>query len=534
MLGMRNPFLYLCLLLTSCAQVGSPGGGPKDELGPRVIKSRPLNFATSLRTGRIELTFNEFVSLKSPQSEVLISPPFEQIPSYILKGKTLRITWDEALKENTTYTFNLGKAIVDYHEGNPLDSNLFVFSTGSQLDSGIVAGTVLDAFTGKPLEKASVILYTSMQDSTPALEMPYYYTRTDKDGNFTFQFLRKNNFYLFALEDKNSNYRYDLPNEQLAFSNIAVDAGNDTLRYKLRMFTVAPTRQFIKSISESRPGEIIVVTALPTTPEAFFIKPDTGIWEPYHQVVSASSDTIKFYTSQSSFAQTLFCVLPRDTTADTTRLKRKPADTENANPWKPSLYMRSAKAPYYQPFRLINTKPVITVKPDAHVWIFSAGDTLRRAIRRDSLDATKSVLIIEGMPEEDKQYHILLPDSQFADGNGVFNDSLSIPLRTDSPLNYSALQVKIKEISGMPYILEMLNDKEQPIRRATGTDTLILWDHLSSGNCTLRLIRDENRNGIWDTGKFIPRKQPERVYYYSPGIAFKEGWDQEIEWIIEE
>jgi hypothetical protein len=41
----------------------------------------------------------------------------------------------------------------------------------------------------------------------------------------------------------------------------------------------------------------------------------------------------------------------------------------------------------------------------------------------------------------------------------------------------------------------------------------------------VRIIYDENENGIWDTGNFLEFRQPEEVYYFKNVIEAKANWE---------
>ena len=74
-----NRFIGLALLalsvLSSCASVGNPTGGPKDETPPKLISSLPLENAVNFDKKLIEISFNELITLKSPSEKVIVSPP---------------------------------------------------------------------------------------------------------------------------------------------------------------------------------------------------------------------------------------------------------------------------------------------------------------------------------------------------------------------------------------------------------------------------------------------------------------------------
>ena len=49
----------------------------------------------------------------------------------------------------------------------------------------------------------------------------------------------------------------------------------------------------------------------------------------------------------------------------------------------------------------------------------------------------------------------------------------------------------------------------------------------------MRVFRDENKNGYWDTGDFAEQKQAEKMSYYPEKITIRENWDLELDWITQ-
>lgn len=211
------PF-FLLLFLADCAKIGSPSGGPRDEIPPRVLKSKPLNRTVNYKGKKFEITFDEFIQPTEISQELIVSPPMEEKPEVRMRGKTLIIEWEEELRDSTTYTFSFGESIKDLNEGNVLANFEFVFSTGGHLDSLGVLGTVLRAFNLEPHEEnIYLMLYSSLADSAPLLEIPDYVGKADAKGNFLINNVRAAEYRLFALQDLNRNYKYDVPEEYIGF-----------------------------------------------------------------------------------------------------------------------------------------------------------------------------------------------------------------------------------------------------------------------------------------------------------------------------
>ena len=69
---------------------------------------------------------------------------------------------------------------------------------------------------------AFVMLYkdnndTIALDSLPLFVKPYYLSKTDKNGKFTFYALADTSYLIFALNDQNNSLTFDQPLEQIAF-----------------------------------------------------------------------------------------------------------------------------------------------------------------------------------------------------------------------------------------------------------------------------------------------------------------------------
>ena len=229
---MRHILVATALLLTAflaqrCANAVAPTGGPKDETPPKVVATVPENHSVNFIGKKIELTFDEYISLENANQNVMISPPLSEKPDIKLKNKTVIIKFKETLAANTTYTINFGAAIKDLHEGNQLKDYVYSFSTGDHIDTLCIAGTVLNAVDKKPVEDVYVSLYAADRDNLDSLPMttvPNYLTKTDKEGKFSLNGLADKKYLVFALKDANANLYFDLPNEEVAFLDTLVPA----------------------------------------------------------------------------------------------------------------------------------------------------------------------------------------------------------------------------------------------------------------------------------------------------------------------
>ena len=151
----RRSFILVSgfILAAGCAKISSPTGGPKDKEPPVIVKSEPLNGSKNFTGKKIVITFDEYITLDNINEKFMVSPPMKNKPVIMVRGKNVVITYDEELRDSTTYTFYFQDAVRDLNEGNPINNYQFVFSTGPIIDSLSVTGNIFKAFDLNPPEK---------------------------------------------------------------------------------------------------------------------------------------------------------------------------------------------------------------------------------------------------------------------------------------------------------------------------------------------------------------------------------------------
>ena len=214
--------VMILALACSCASVGRIEGGPIDETPPLFLESTPAPGALNVDRKRISIAFDEFIVLKDPAEKVVISPPQVQQPEIKTRGKRVVVNLEDTLKPNTTYTIDFADAIQDNNENNPLEQFTFTFSTGAQLDTMAVAGTVLNAENLEPIKGIMVGLYSNLSDTAFTTQPFDRVGRTDSRGNFSIRGVAPGTYRIYALQDADQNYFYSQPVEQIAWDDSLV------------------------------------------------------------------------------------------------------------------------------------------------------------------------------------------------------------------------------------------------------------------------------------------------------------------------
>ncbi len=219
--------LFLPALLSRCASMMTPTGGPRDSLPPVIVTMTPDNFTTNRPTtghGKIYIEFNEYVQLKDQQKEFFTSPQMKKKPTVTQRGKGIVIQLRDTLQPNTTYALNFGSAIRDNNEGNPLNAMRYVFSTGSQIDSMMFSGYTADSYKADSVSKSYIWFFPADSveqnpdyDSTIFKYKPSVIARAENNGVFIAQNLKPIRYRIYAIQDKNDNQIYEPGADQVGF-----------------------------------------------------------------------------------------------------------------------------------------------------------------------------------------------------------------------------------------------------------------------------------------------------------------------------
>ena len=82
-----------CLHTSSCASTkAAPSGGPKDTIPPVVLAMNPADNATDfpVEDGEITITFDEYVQVKDPAKNIIVSRSDELLEFLLRKCNTSR------------------------------------------------------------------------------------------------------------------------------------------------------------------------------------------------------------------------------------------------------------------------------------------------------------------------------------------------------------------------------------------------------------------------------------------------------------
>ncbi len=283
-------FFFLSLFfLASCARMGNPDGGWFDETPPHVVSASPSDRGLNSKSNKVIINFDEYIKLENATEKVVISPPQAEQPEIMAAGKRIVVELKDSLKDNTTYTVDFSDAILDNNEGNPLGNYTYSFSTGDQIDTLEVSGTVLNAENLEPVKGSLVGLYRLTETQLDSLDKgasinnfdtvfvtePFIrVARTDSRGHFVIRGIAPGSYRVVALNDMDGNFMYSQSAEGFAYNN---DVIVPTCAPDMRQDTIWSDTIHIRDIKQVpythfRPDNIVLRQFVKEQLDRFFLK----------------------------------------------------------------------------------------------------------------------------------------------------------------------------------------------------------------------------------------------------------------------
>ena len=524
-------------MFCSCANRVTPSGGDKDVLPPIAKRYAPLNYSTRFTDRKIVIDFDEYIQLKDINKQLIISPLIEPEPEISIHKRSLVIELPDSLKPNTTYTINFGEAVADVHEGNSLTGFQYVFSTGEILDSLQCSGKVMDAFSHKTEKGIVVMLYRGQDDSLPFKKLPDYFAKTDETGNYTIKNISAGTYKIFALNDKNNNYRCDNPQEEaIAFADSVIIVPG-TQPATLKLFTQAPGTLFVKRAIKEPNGAVIIafnktvqnlawnITVPPIAPDGILSevsqqKDSLWLW-----LKDTTADTLKLTVSQNAIVFDTISVSLKRNQSNSGRGK---GEQRSSNTFTYRSNIINGELKPQDTLRLIMSNPIISSMTSGIKLLQDSIPVIDFNVYFN--DLLKRELIVYNKWKDNVKYNLVIPAGSFNTINGMANDTIQLNFFTMSENSLGTLKTSLAIANdSVQRVLQLVNENLQIIQQVNvGNPGIYIFENIAPGSYKLRLLDDKNSNGKWDGGDYWSKKLPENFRYYTDPIQVRANWELEV------
>lgn len=551
------PSLMLVLvLLAGCAKQGMPSGGPKDVAPPVAKRTTPDNRTLGFDANQFYIEFDEYVVIKDAENNIMVSPPMAQKPEYKTKGRGIQVRIKDTLQPNTTYVFQFKEAIADFNEGNLLPSLEYVFSTGSYIDSMTVRGKALDALTAEARDEAmSVWLLTadqrqtllqSMSDTSVKAPTPTYATRCDKQGAFSFNYIRPGEYYIVALADEDKNMQIG-PSEAIGFNDnpvasqpMADSTSNDSVRNslpavtstKISIFKPENNKQRVTGSNFLAAGKVRITTQLPMKEPVVTCETEKTVWR-----LNDKRDTLTLWTLREKCDSIGLVISDPSGLQDTLRLRWRPKKGLGPASAQSDIKLNYSKLPYYDTLSLLFATPL------------ASGESVDSAVRITSLkDSTinyctavpdKSLMraSVDFAFKQGEKYVVDIDKGQFKNIYNKSCDSLHATVEVTKAEEYGNMRLEILKDSSLGttenLVVELTDEKGTVLKRSkAAVGDKVSFQNLKPAKYKVRAIIDLDADGEWTPGNFARQEQPEPVVYHNKTLDIRANWDFEEKFII--
>lgn len=575
-------------VMYSCANIGNPSGGPIDKTPPIFMRSNPTPNAVNVKDRKIEIFFDEIVTLKDPSTKIIVSPAQTEMPRMSALGRKVTVELVDSLLPNTTYTIDFSNSIQDNNEGNAIDNFAFAFSTGSVIDSMRVSGYVLDSRTLEPMQSVVVGLQSNLADSAFHKEKLQRVALTNDRGQFTIRNVSPGSYHIFALKDLDRDYKFGNPTEDIAFldSIIVPSIGSreaaDTVYNDLNEIDTImratrpayfPNDILLSMFNEDRKSQYLAnnlrvdstrisltfAAASDTLPSLSIVGRNDVPDQWYTLERSQTNDTLTYWIRPPHLvsADTLMVAttyLRTDTASnlswDTDTLKftfqRQKAKKKKKNEGTDSLeqirFMElhplvNGTQEVYAPLLLQTGTPIERYSREAfHLQrklqndtIFYPAEIKSIALRDSTLSRRDLMLKVDWEPGA--AYTLAVDSLAMTDIYGLQTKPLKVDFNVRKMEEYGNIVFNIPAVRDSA-IVELLDGTEKIVLRAPVKNHRAELLNLLPGKYYARLFIDRNGNGKYDTGNYDMHLQPEETVYYPGAINLKKNWDVEQTWDI--
>ena len=564
-LGAALAVLSPTFFMHSCANTTqAPTGGKKDTIPPALYWTQPVPGAVNVDTNKTKIVFgfDEYVTIKNQQN-IFLSPPQKKAPKAKVKGKNVVVTFEEPLAKGITYTLNFTDAIADNNEGNMFPGFTYVFSTGDNIDSMLVTGTVQDCNTLTPVKGATVMLYKDHSDSAIFKSRPFAACKTDDWGYFCIPYIPDTLYRLYALKDDNNDNIYQSEDGELVgfidslirpvmrvsdtLAEMQKYDMKDTLEcrarrseYEIRLFKEESTKQKLMNKGRSADRHAYVTFMSKNAwIDSLWIK---GYKQ--EQLISQFNlrqDSLEIWINdRRRTPDTLQLYINYRKTNDSTgvfepSLEHYPLLIEGALPKKTG---RAARQNLKHEDTICVYK--LTAEPEtveqngfsiefAYPIIYENFDSLKFryinpkqkelkgsfTVEKDSLNLRRYTIRPKEKLLPGYEYFLKVPHRAFRDINGFYSDSTEVKVSLPSDDKLSTIILDMKGVEGK-LIVDLLNEKRDKVLRnyIIEKDTQLVFPYLKEGKYSVRVTFDYNKNSMVDTGNILEHRQPEKVAFF--------------------
>ena len=531
------------LLFVSCAAIMPPPGGPKDETPPELVKVTPTDGTTYFEGGKVELLFSEYLDESSFERAITILPLLSQKPEIIFKGDRLIIDFPDSLSLNQTYIISISRDLSDEHKVKLSQGIQVAFSTGPQIDKGLISGLV-------DYEKDASLNLWKIQNENDSLDfykrIPDYVIDASNEGLFEFKFLSPGHYRIAAVDRLVAGtpiipdrFVYGLSwvsNIELGFQdNIKnVNMKIPKMLGGIKMINAESFQGLWGRITFSESiGSLINEIQLRIIDEDssnqaanLFYDPDDNT-KIYFLMDSTVNGSVSLQLDETKkWNSTLF-------ESGNIQLTMKPSiDTTDLIIMQPNAkYRMNPEEKNVKPLKIIFSNLVERGKDKYSINLLKDSVNIPYSIEWDSPIALNLLPHENWEPQTNYELQLLSKDFPPVFGRALKDSLTSINFKTSDYQGFGNLIINTisEEEENIVAKLEKMEKPYYTFRSVVNLDGKTVLDEIPEGNYSLTFFQDSDNNMQYSYGTIDPYEASEWFYNFQDTVKIRSNWDIELQ-----
>ncbi|WP_018341832.1 Ig-like domain-containing protein [Cytophaga aurantiaca] len=505
--------IFSSLLFIRCANIVPPTGGPRDTQEPKVLSEYPKNGTTNYKENYITLTFDEPIVENQLTSKVLVSPTIEGNFTSKIKKNTVKLSWTDTLKPNTTYTFNLADGIKDNTEGNKIKNYSVTFSTGDHIDTNKIHAEIKTVPGSTNHSNIKLLLFPKTDTLLRLLKSKPEYVGTANDsGEVEISYVKHNIYETIAIYDLNSNNKWD-KDEPVDIQELSI---KDHLHRTFQLQkTVLDTTRIISANSKDKYINILLSKGL----QEIKIKDENGFYLPTkissrkyqleNQYNLKDSTKIQIEYVDSLGIRGAYSKIIKFKNIDIQKDKDTIINITNIH--KKYVLKPKLDSIQFSTDRLIDTIQLKLTAPEHVSYV----------IKNYSNSFT---VIFKGQKENDS-LKFTIPYKSIHSIYSEYNKEYTQVLTTGEEKMYGNLQYEIKTIEKT--YTSHLENSTGTIIYTSKNQSINKIKNIDPGSYKLYVFIDTNKDGYWNAYDPIHKIPAEPIIYFKENLTIRANWDLE-------
>jgi len=529
----------LLIILQGCANPLPPSGGPRDTVGPEIVRTIPQNKTILFNETSIMIEFSEYVDRNKVLQSIMFTPAIKHEASW--SGKELELEFTEPLRLNTTYSLTIGTEYTDYAGNRPTEAYTIIFSTGNVLDTGSFSGLIIGGSLG-----ASVFLIpmkTMPEDFSPTTSSSMYKTQIGSNGQFRFSALADGQYRVYALQDMFKDGLYDVGTDAFAMASrdiiIPKDTAPITMKLAKPIDTVSPIalQAYVQEqgLLEIRCSEILLPESIQA--HQFTLKSSDGQTirplSAYQYPGRPTSILIEHDSSKvcASIELNIESVLPTDSSKNQCRdeMRGKEIVQSRGIAKVPMVLLVSVKdstlIDQKTPIDLLFSHSIDANSLKERLGCFQGKSSIPFKVRNITANQVRISFEQSLLPDASYEIHVSTKGLKNLRSMNYADTAFIVHFKTIDSRQYGTIKGEVRDLrEGGPYIITVKNDKGSTYRQTIAKQGLFTIQDIPAGTYFIEAFEDKDKNGEYDDGSIAPFRFSERFTLAKESITVRPRW----------